>query len=340
MQLKDFDYQLPETLIARYPLDNRTDSRLMHLNKQQGKISHGRFNQVVDLLKPGDLLILNNSKVIPARLAATKSTGAQLEVFIERIQSSHQALAMIRANRGPKIGSSIFLNQKIEIQVLQRQDQFYVLKFLTNDPILTILEQYGRVPIPPYLNRQADESDNQRYQTVYANPPGSVAAPTAGLHFDNDLLSKLATQGIQHQFVTCHVGAGTFQPVKVTNIHEHQMHAEIVQVSETVCTAIEQTKKNAGRVIAVGTTSVRSLETAARSGKLLPYDGETDIFIYPGFKFQVIDGLITNFHLPRSSLIMLVAAFAGYELTMQAYQTAVDEKYRFYSYGDAMLIAD
>lgn len=340
MQLTDFDYDLPDALIARYPTSERSSSRLLHVTKTAGALAHYQFKHIVDLLQPGDLLVLNNSKVLPARLQATKATGAKVEILIERILTDHTALAMVRSNRSPQPGAQLFLAEDVAIEVVGREEQFFVLQFLTVDPILSILEYFGEMPIPPYLNRQTETSDLVRYQTVYANPPGSVAAPTAGLHFDEALLAALADKGIAHTFVTCHVGAGTFQPVKATDITQHKMHAECIQVDAAVCDQIHQTKKKGGRVIAVGTTSVRCLETAASDGQLQPYQGDTDIFIYPGYEFKVIDALITNFHLPQSSLIMLVAAFAGYDLTMQAYQTAIAEQYRFYSFGDAMLITD
>lgn len=308
------------------------------MKKTDHTLHHAQFCQLSELLAPGDLLVLNNSKVIPARLYGYKATGAKVEILIERMLATHRALAMIRSNRSPAIGTRITMNSEIEIEVIGRQGQFFILEFLTSMPILQILDRYGSIPIPPYLKRPAETLDSLRYQTVYAGPPGSVAAPTAGLHFDQELLAELQANGIGYTFVTCHVGAGTFQPVKAHDITQHHMHAEWIEVTPEVCQAICQTKAQGGRVIAVGTTSVRCLETAYQYGELQPYQGETKIFIYPGFQFHVIDALITNFHLPKSSLLMLVAAFMGYELTMQAYQAAIAAQYRFYSFGDAMLI--
>lgn len=340
MRLADFDYELPESLIARYPASERTGSRLLHLKKTTQTLSHHRFSQVVGLLQPGDLLVLNNSKVLPARLKGNKATGGEIEILVERILTDHCVLAMVRANRSAKIGSLLKLAEEVTFEVTGRQGQFFELKLLTEGPILTVLERFGEIPIPPYLARSATEQDKIRYQTVYAEPPGSVAAPTAGLHFDNAILAALADKGVEIAYVTCHVGAGTFQPVKTSDITRHQMHSEWIEVDEVVCRQVADTKAKGNRVMAVGTTSVRCLESAAAQGNLQPYQGDTNIFIYPGYQFKVIDGLITNFHLPQSSLIMLVAAFAGYDLTMQAYHTAIAEQYRFYSFGDAMLITD
>lgn len=338
MKLSDFHYDLPAELIAQYPTAARTDSRLLQLDRATGFIKHGKFCDIVDLLQPNDLLIFNNTKVIPARLFGQKQSGGKVEVLVERLLDEHRVLAHIRANKALKIGTEFQLADTISATVLGRQDNLFELKFDENKTVVEWLEQYGHMPLPPYIERSDEHSDLDRYQTVYAEHRGAVAAPTAGLHFDQAILQRLRDKGINSAYVTLHVGAGTFQPVRVTNIVEHHMHSEWINVPQVTCEAIETTKAQGGRVIAVGTTSVRCLETAAKSGKLQPFSGDTNIFIYPGYKFNVIDGLLTNFHLPESTLIMLVSAFAGYESTMNAYQEAVAEKYRFFSYGDAMLI--
>ncbi|NYT27297.1 MAG: tRNA preQ1(34) S-adenosylmethionine ribosyltransferase-isomerase QueA [Candidatus Thiodubiliella endoseptemdiera] len=334
MQLSDFDFNLPEALIAQSPPKNRTDSRLL---VPIFPIIDTFFRNIGDFIKEGDLLVMNNTKVIPARLFGYKESGGKVEIMIERLLSNNQALAMIRASRAPKIGSHLILENKVKAVVLNKDKGFYTLEFAT-DSLLDLLDKVGHTPLPPYIERADNEQDLSRYQTVFAQKDGAVAAPTAGLHFDEDLLDSLKTKGVDSAFVTLHVGAGTFQPVKTDNIKDHHMHSEYYEVPQETVDKITQTKANGGRVIAVGTTAVRSLESAARGGALKAIQEETDIFIYPGYKFQVIDILITNFHLPKSSLLMLVSAFIGRDRMMEIYQHAIDEKYRFFSYGDAMLL--
>lgn len=338
MQLSDFNYVLPPELIARYPTAKRTGSRLLWLQAHTGSILHQQFSDLPQLLQPNDLLVFNDTRVIRARLYGQKSTGGKLEILIERVIGEHQALAHIRASKACRPGSVIALANDVTATVLERQNDLFLLQFNHTETVFGLLEQIGQVPLPPYFGRAPELLDDERYQTVYAQHQGSVAAPTAGLHFDTEILQALQARGIASAFLTLHVGAGTFQPVRAQHLQEHVMHQEYMEVSAQVCQQINDTKNRGGRVIAVGTTTVRSLETAAQSGELKPYQGETQIFIYPGFKFNCIDGMITNFHLPESSLIMLVAAFAGYEPTMMAYREAVMQRYRFFSYGDAMLI--
>lgn len=338
MKLSDFGYELPDELIARYPADERSSSRLLLLDRETGDIEHRVFSDLVQLVEPNDLLVFNNSKVMPARLYGSKETGGKVEILVERIVDQHTVLAHVRASKTPKAGSLILLTNAIKISVLGREHDLFKLKFLTEISAVDILERVGHMPLPPYIDRDDESWDRERYQTVYADPKGSVAAPTAGLHFDEKLIRQLGELGVDMAFLTLHVGAGTFQPVRVENIKEHHMHAEWITVSQEVCDKVRVAKERGGRVIAVGTTTVRSLESAALSGELKPFEGDTDIFIYPGFGFKVIDGMITNFHLPESSLLMLVAAFVGREKMMNAYTVAIKEKYRFYSYGDAMMI--
>jgi S-adenosylmethionine:tRNA ribosyltransferase-isomerase len=334
MYLSDFDFELPAPLIAQNPPENRTDSRLLIA---QSPIIDTNFNKIGDFIQSGDLLVMNNTKVIPARLFGHKDSGGKVEILIERLLNENQALAMVRASRAPKVGSQITLENGEKATVLKKQQGFYTLEFSTNS-LLKLLDEVGHIPLPPYIDRADDKQDLSRYQTVYAKHDGAVAAPTAGLHFDDELLASLKNKGVDSAFVTLHVGAGTFQPVKVDNIVEHKMHSEYFEVSQATVDKINQTKKNGGRIIAVVTTAVRSLESAAKSGKLKEAREETDIFIYPGYEFKVVDKLITNFHLPKSSLLMLVSAFIGREQMMEIYQHAIDEKYRFFSYGDAMLL--
>ena len=336
MQLSDFNYDLPPELIANYPLVERTESRLLCLDSKTGKIIHQQFKDVLALLQPNDLLIMNNTRVIPARLFGHKVTGGKVEILIERITGQYTALAHVRASKSPAAGSMIQLQNNITITVLGRQHDLFELKFLTEQSVLDVLAVIGHMPLPPYIARADEKMDQERYQTVYAEKPGAVAAPTAGLHFDENLLKKIKAKGVQFGFVTLHVGAGTFQPVRVQNIKDHVMHAEYIEVSPAICEQIRQTKLNGGRIVAVGTTTLRSLETASQNGEIKPYYGDTQIFIYPGFEFCCVDVLVTNFHLPQSTLLMLVSAFTGYENIMQAYKVAVAEKYRFFSYGDAM----
>ncbi|HEB85764.1 MAG TPA: tRNA preQ1(34) S-adenosylmethionine ribosyltransferase-isomerase QueA [Gammaproteobacteria bacterium] len=344
MKLSDFQYPLPETLIAQYPATERTGSRLLCLEGHDGAFRDRHFTDFPSLLHPGDLLVMNDTRVIPARLYGRKDTGGQVEVLVERLLDNQRVLAHVRASKSPKTGSRLRLSQTVEAEVLGRKADLFELRFTDNTEsarnVKAILNEFGHMPLPPYIKREDERDfDRERYQTVYARREGAVAAPTAGLHFSNLMLDKLAQQGIASACVTLHVGAGTFQPVRVENIEDHRMHSEWLEVSEAVCTQVQETRARGGRVIAVGTTSVRSLETAALSGELTPFSGDTDIFITPGFGFRVVDALITNFHLPESTLLMLVSAFAGYENIMRAYRHAVEEGYRFFSYGDAMFLS-
>ena len=338
MHKKDFYFDLPQELIAQFPSDIRSQSRLLCMDKQSGELQDKIFTDVLDMLNPGDLLVLNNTKVIPARLAGHKQSGGKLEVMIERVLDKTRALAFIKASKSPKPGSTILVANDVPVKVLGRQDNLFELEFDIETSLFELLEAHGQLPLPHYMHRDATEFDSSRYQTVYAQQPGAVAAPTAGLHFDGALLEKIKAKGIDIAYVTLHVGAGTFQPVRVDDIRQHTMHYERVEVSAETVEQIKQTKSIGGRVVAVGTTVVRSLESAAQSGELKPYNAETNIFIFPSYKFKVIDALITNFHLPESTLIMLVSAFAGRDNIMRAYQHAIEEKYRFFSYGDAMFI--
>lgn len=340
MQLSDFSYELPDELIARYPLATRSASRLLCLDAQ-GQVADRSIIQLPELLQAGDLLVLNDTRVIKARLHGKRASGGTVEVLVERITGSHTALAHIKASNAPKAGSVLFLaDEQLEAQVNGRQSNLFELNF--NQPVLAALEQFGALPIPPYFNRAADDTDSERYQTVFHDPQkaASVAAPTASLHFDAELLTALAQRGIHKAFVTLHVGAGTFQPVRSENITQHTMHSEWGEVPQATVDLVQQTKATGHRVIAVGTTATRALESAAKAnaGELRAWSGETDIFIYPGYHFQVIDRLLTNFHLPESTLLMLVSALAGREAVLSAYQHAIQEKYRFFSYGDAMLV--
>lgn len=336
MKLKDFHYDLPPELIANYPTPERTASRLLCLDGATGELTHSQFTDVINLIEPGDLLVMNNTRVIPARLFGHKESGGKIEILIERLLGEHKVLAHVRASKTPKANSKFILENEIVVTVIAKQNDLYELEFPAEKSVLEILRTIGHMPLPPYIQRSDELSDQERYQTVYAKHPGAVAAPTAGLHFDEKLLQQLKDKGVEFAFVTLHVGAGTFQPVRVENITEHVMHAEYIEVSAEVCEKVKQAKKNGKRIIAVGTTSVRCLETAAQSGEIKPYSGDTKIFIYPGFKFHCVDALITNFHLPESTLLMLICAFAGYGNVMTAYREAVAKQYRFFSYGDAM----
>ncbi len=335
MKLSDFSYDLPDDRIARFPLPERTASRLLCLNRTTGEVAHRQFTDVLDLLQPGDLLVCNNSRVIPARLLGKKESGGRAEALIERILDSHRCLAQVRASKTPK-PKAILIFHDIRFEVVQRHDDLFELRCQSERDILSVIESIGEIPIPPYFERSPDEGDKERYQTVYADQKGSVAAPTAGLHFDIDLLERLKKKGVCVDYVTLHVGAGTFSSVRVDNIAEHRMHSEYIEVSDALCEKIRQTKAAGKRVVAVGTTSLRCLETASRTGVIQPYQGDTDIFIYPGFQFHCVDALITNFHLSCSTLLMLVCAFGRYDHVMAAYQAAVQAHYRFFSYGDAM----
>ena len=335
MHLKHFDYLLPEELIARFPLDDRSASSMMVLN-ESGEISHRKFPDLMNYLKEGDLLVFNNTRVIPARLFGEKDTGGMVEILIERTVDENLAWAMVRSNRKMKMRAKINFANHSYADVIDCRDSLFLLSF--SQKVSIIMDLIGQTPIPPYLNRDAERIDSERYQTVYASAPGAIAAPTAGLHFDEPLLDRLKNKGINFCFVTLHVGLGTFKPVKVDNINEHSMHSEWISVSKKTCDMIIETKNNGGRVVAVGTTSLRSLETIAIKPDLEAFQGDTDIFICPGYKFKLVDALITNFHLPKSTLLMLVCAFAGYSQIMDAYKEAINKKYRFYSYGDAMFL--
>lgn len=336
MQLSDFDYDLPEHLIAQYPLAERSGSRLLRVSPNAERCSHHFFVELMDWLTPQDLLIFNDTRVIPARLYGAKDSGGKIEALIERILDDHRAIAHIKASKSPKNGQILHFVPDMQAKVLARHDDLFELEFINQDTVLELLMAHGQIPLPSYFKRMADSSDLFRYQTVYAKREGAVAAPTAGLHFDEVLLNELKQRQIPQAFVTLHVGAGTFQPVRVNTIQDHQMHAEYVEVSAAVCNQVQQCQSNGGRVVAVGTTSVRALETAAQSGKIQPFQGDTRLFIYPGYRFRCVDVLLTNFHLPKSSLLMLVSAFAGYDKVFQAYQEAIAKEYRFFSYGDAM----
>ena len=333
MQISDFDYALPDELIARYPAAERRASRLLEVGAE---IADRQFADLPSRLSPGDLLVFNDTRVIPARLAAVKDTGGRAEILIERIESERCALAQVRASKSPKKGGRLQLAGGEEIVVTGRDDEFFILDF--PKPVLQILESAGEVPLPPYLGRDAEPDDAERYQTVYAKDPGAVAAPTAGLHFDQQMLDDTLAAGVRHAFVTLHVGAGTFQALRREHIEENRLHTERVRVTEACAQAVRKTRAAGGRVIAVGTTAVRSLECASRSGEIRPFEGETDLFILPGYEFRSVDAMITNFHLPCSSLLMLVAAFAGRERILRAYEHAVQSGYRFFSYGDSMLV--
>ncbi|GGW64371.1 tRNA preQ1(34) S-adenosylmethionine ribosyltransferase-isomerase QueA [Alishewanella tabrizica] len=340
MLVKEFSFELPEQLIASQPQAERSASRLLVMDRQSGALQHHIFKDILQLINPGDLLIFNNTRVIPARLFGEKSSGGKVEVLVERLLHGQRFLAHIRASKAPKPGTELLLENSARVVMQQRHDTLFELELLGDEPVLAMLERLGHMPLPPYIARPDTEEDKARYQTVYNAKPGAVAAPTAGLHFDQPLLDQLRAKGVEFAFVTLHVGAGTFQPVRVDSVLEHKMHAEYIEVDKTVVDAVAACKARGNKVIAVGTTSVRSLESAAQQhgGELKPYQGDTQIFIYPGYTFKVIDSLITNFHLPESTLIMLVSAFSCRDYVMQAYETAIAEQYRFYSYGDAMFI--
>ncbi len=336
----DFDYELPRSLIANTPSQHRDGSRLLIVSKDSDSLIDEQFTGLKNRLHSGDLLVLNNTKVFPARLFGNKESGGKVEILAERIMQDGVVKAQLKSNRSPKVGSEITIGEQVRVTIDAREKEFFLLRFCEPHTPMQVFERFGHVPLPPYIERADQKSDVERYQTVFAKQVGAVAAPTAGLHFTTSMLEDLRLQGVEIVEITLHVGAGTFKPVKVQQIDQHTMHSEYATVSASNCKKIKSVKKNGGRVIAVGTTCVRALETAALSGEIQAFNGETEIFIYPGFEFQVVDGLITNFHLPRSTLLMLVSAFAGYTKTMQAYQHAIREKYRFYSYGDAMFITE
>ena len=336
MDRSAFHYDLPPALIAQTPLEPRSASRLLVLERQTGRLEDRRFAELPELLAPGDLLVFNDTRVLPARLFGVKPTGGQVEILLERILAPRTLRVQLRASHSPKPGSEIGLPGGARARVLGRAGALFDLE-LDRDAV-PFFEAYGQTPLPPYIERAPEAGDVTRYQTVFARQPGAVAAPTAGLHFDEPTLAALAARGVEHAFLTLHVGAGTFAPVRTERVEDHRLHAERLEVRAEVCAAVEQCRGRGGRVVAVGTTSVRALETAGRGGTLEPFMGESDLFIYPGFEFRVVDALVTNFHLPESSLLMLVAAFAGREPTLAAYRHAVQRGYRFFSYGDAMLV--
>lgn len=340
MQTSDFHFDLPDAQIAQQPLAERSASRLLVLDPVADSIEDAFFDSLVERLDPEDLLVFNDTRVIPARLYGRKESGGQVEVLVERLlEEERRVLAHVRASKSPRPGVFLLLEGGIEAEVLGREEDLFLLEFCGDTPVLELLERHGHVPLPPYIDRGDESADRERYQTVYAQRPGAVAAPTAGLHFDEALLERLRERGVQNAKITLHVGAGTFQPVRVDDPATHLMHAEYVEVGPDACAAVAACRARGGRVVAVGTTTVRSLETAAQDGTLQPYAGDTRLFIRPGFTFNVVDALITNFHLPESTLLMLVAAFGGYEQVMRAYRHAVDSGYRFYSYGDAMFMS-
>lgn len=341
MRKQDFHFDLPESLIASQPSAVRSDSRLLIIDPLTGSISDKNFNQITERIKPNDCLIFNNTKVIPARLNGRKESGGKVEVLLERVITSGErdiCVAQIRASNTPKVGNKILINNEFQLEVIGRKGAFFELCALSTSSLLELVEKHGDMPLPPYIQRETKEEDKTRYQTVYAEKKGAVAAPTAGLHFDESLLSRIKEKGVEFGFVTLHVGAGTFSPVRVDNIREHQMHSEWYEVPDSVVALVNKTRTNGGRVIAVGTTSVRCLESASQSGELKANKGETDIFIYPSYQFKSVDALITNFHLSESTLIMLVSAFAGKEIVLKSYNHAVENQYRFFSYGDSMFI--
>ncbi|WAR47055.1 tRNA preQ1(34) S-adenosylmethionine ribosyltransferase-isomerase QueA [Methylomonas rapida] len=338
MKKSDFNYHLPPELIAQKPLPERSASRLLQLNRRTGEIVDARFRDFIELLRPDDVLVFNDTKVIPARLFASKATGGKVEILIERIEDQHLALAHVRASKAPKPDTLLHLQNGTTCRVLGREHDLFRLQFETDSTLLEILAQIGHMPLPPYIERADDQDDLERYQTVFAKQAGAVAAPTAGLHFDQKIMQTLEQKGIPKTFVTLHVGSGTFQPVRVDDLRQHVMHKEFFEVSQSCVDAVRAAKKRGGRVVAIGTTAVRALESASSSGELAAGCGDTDLFITPGYSFKTVDALLTNFHLPESTLLMLISAFAGYDAVMSAYQHAIQQRYRFFSYGDAMAI--
>lgn len=346
MRTQDFNFELPDELIAVYPAAERSHSRLLCLDTATGAVAHKQFFELLDLLRPDDLLVFNDTKVIPARLHGHKSSGGAVEMLIERVIDNNRVVCQMRASKSPKPGTVVEFTSRqqapdqapVSATVLGRESDFFVVQFPQDIDLMATLTDVGHIPLPPYIKREDQLEDETRYQTVYAKHSGAVAAPTAGLHFDDSLLQAIDDKGIERAFLTLHVGAGTFQPVRVDDVKSHKMHAERIEISDKTCRQVNACKARGGRVVAVGTTSVRSLESAAVDGVLQPYSGETDIFIYPGFNFQIVDAMITNFHLPESTLLMLVSAFASKEMLLGTYQIAIENNYRFYSYGDAMLL--
>ena len=340
MRVADFSFDLPDELIARYPMAERSASRLLTLDGATGALADKQFTDLLDMIAPGDLMVFNNTRVIPARLFGQKASGGKLEILVERMLDDKRILAHVRSSKSPKVDTLIHIDGGYQMKMLARHDTLFELELLSELTILEVLEAVGHMPLPPYIDRPDEDADKERYQTVYNQNPGAVAAPTAGLHFDDKMLAALKAKGVNIAFVTLHVGAGTFQPVRVDSILEHKMHSEWANVPQDVVDLVLATKAAGKRVVAVGTTSVRSLESAAKASpeQLQAFCGDTDIFIYPGYQFQVVDAMVTNFHLPESTLIMLISAFAGFNEVMNAYQHAITLKYRFFSYGDAMFV--
>lgn len=352
MDIDLFDYELPPALIAQFPAAERTHSRLLSIDPAGAALAEVRFSKIRNLLKPGDVLVANNTRVVPARVFARKPTGGKVEIMLERILGSTSALVQLRSNKPVRAQQRLVVSQsgldqsdmdrsdmdQWRLVVIARRGPFHVIECAHDRDVIALFQVHGTMPLPPYINRVAVGDDFERYQTVYCRATGAVAAPTAGLHFDRPLIDELTRAGIHWVTVTLHVGAGTFQPVRVETVESHKMHREWIEVEQGACDRINQVKSRGGRVISVGTTAVRALESAARSGLLEPYSGDTALFILPGFRFNIVDALITNFHLPRSTLLMMVCAFAGYEKVMTAYRYAIDHHFRFYSYGDAMFV--
>jgi len=338
LKKSDFHFELPPELIAQTPLAERSSSRLLIVDAAHGRLEDRHFTDLVELLAPGDLLVFNDTRVLPARLYGRKESGGAVEILIERIIGAHEARAQLGVSKKPKAGGRIVLDDDSAVTVVGRDGEFFLLRFEAVEPLEKLLVKLGRMPLPPYIHRDAGVVDTERYQTVYAREAGAVAAPTAGLHFDKPLLDALAARGIDSAYVTLHVGAGTFQPVRSERVEDHLMHREWLNVGAELVKKIRQTRARGGRVVAVGTTVVRALETAMHEGELQPFAGETQIFIFPGYRISSVDALITNFHLPESTLLMLVSAFGGRETMLDAYRHAVEQRYRFFSYGDAMLI--
>ena len=339
MKLADFDYDLPPELIAQHPATERSASRLLTLDGATGRIEDRVFRDIVNLVDANDLLVFNDTRVIKARLRGRKDTGGEVEALVERVLDTHRALALVRASKTPKVGRRLIFPAGIEALVAGRHDDLFELNFPGGESVLDILAAHGDVPLPPYITHAPDADDESRYQTVYAREPGAVAAPTAGLHFDAAILSALSARGVSSAFVTLHVGAGTFQPVRADDVSAHVMHSEWYSIPEATVSAVASARARGGRVVAIGTTTLRALESAAAGGELVAGARDTKLFIVPGFEFRVVDRLLTNFHLPRSTLLMLVAAFAGVENTLRAYTHAAKARYRFFSYGDAMFLA-
>ena len=338
MKRSDFHFDLPDELIARYPLAEREASRLLRLDGAGGAVSHHGFRELPDLLEPGDLLVFNDTRVIPARVYGQKASGGKVEMLVERILEAHRALVHLKVSRTPGAGGELILDGGYRVLVEAHTPEGLFRVRFADSEVMTVLEAVGHMPLPPYIDRPDEMTDEERYQTVFGEKPGAVAAPTAGLHFTDAIMDELAARGIERTFVTLHVGAGTFQPVRSEDIREHHMHQEWLSVEQEAVDAVNRTRERGGRVVAVGTTAVRALESASQEGHLAPFAGETQIFIYPGYRFRSVDAMVTNFHLPESTLIMLVSAFAGREHVLDAYQAAIDERYRFFSYGDAMLV--